>query len=69
MGMRTNYGSRDGMQVHGVEWKQYLKETSYKDEIPKFKAVLEEIGGLQGWSLADLKARFSAPLLDYIFFD
>ncbi|KAG0134130.1 hypothetical protein HOY82DRAFT_638395 [Tuber indicum] len=58
----------DGMKVHGKPWKQYLKETSYKDEIPAFKAVLAQIGKAQGWTLQDLANRFSVPLLDYLFF-
>lgn len=51
-----------------MEWKKYLKQVSYQDEIPQFKEVLGEIGVSQGWTLQDLKDRFSCPLLDYIFF-
>ncbi|PWW76071.1 hypothetical protein C7212DRAFT_194991, partial [Tuber magnatum] len=58
----------DGMKVRGTPWKQYLRETSYKDEIPAFKDVLAQIGQAQGWTLQDLKERFSVPLLDDLFF-
>lgn len=59
----------DGMTVDGKPWKQHLKEVSYQEQIPWFKSVLAEIGEQQGWTLDDLKARFSCELLDYIFFD
>ncbi|CUS13937.1 unnamed protein product [Tuber aestivum] len=58
----------DGMKVRGTPWKQYLRETSYKDEIPAFKDALAQIGQAQGWGLQDLKDRFSVPLLDDLFF-
>jgi len=64
----ANGGDREGMNVRGTPWKQYLKETSYKGEIPAFKAVLARIGEAQGWTVQDLKDRFSAPLLDDLFF-
>lgn len=56
------------MTVDGKPWKQYLKEVSYKDEIPQFLGVLEEIGEEQGFTLEDMQNRFSNPLLDDIFF-
>ena len=65
---KANGGNRDGMKVRGTPWKQYLKETSYKDEILAFKAVLARIGEAQGWTVQDLQDRFSGPLLDDIFF-
>lgn len=49
--------------------KKYLKTVAYKDEIPKFTETLTRIGAKQGWELKDIKARFSNPLLDYLFFD
>jgi hypothetical protein len=58
----------DGMTVDGIPWKQYLKEVSYKDEIPQFLSVLEEIGEEQGFTLQDMQDRFSNPLLNDIFF-
>jgi len=56
------------MNVRGTPWKRYLKETSYKGGMPAFKAVLARIGEEQGWTVQDLQERFSAPLLDDLFF-
>jgi hypothetical protein len=50
--------------MHGLPARQYLKNVAYKDEIPKFKAVLADIGTTQGWGLADIQARFSNELWD-----
>ncbi|KAH0605715.1 uncharacterized protein H6S33_004172 [Morchella sextelata] len=58
-----------GMTINGTDWKQYLKDVSYKDEIPQFLNVLGEIGAEQGWELKDLKERFSNPFLDDMFFE
>lgn len=60
--------NRDGMAAHGMDWKQYLKQVSYKDAIPQFTSVLAQIGAAQGWTLSDLKNRFSCSLLDFIYF-
>ena len=38
-------------------------------EIAEFKETLRAIGREQGWSLADLKARFSNDLFDKLLFD
>ncbi|KAA8896395.1 hypothetical protein FN846DRAFT_900289 [Sphaerosporella brunnea] len=59
----------DGLTVRGQPWRQFLKEVSYKDEIPQFMSVLQGIGAKQNFTLADLKSRFSNPLLDEVFFD
>jgi len=45
-----------------------LKTVAYKDAIPEFKTALENIGTSQGWTLADLKARFSNKLWDDLIF-
>lgn len=42
---------------------------SYKDEIKEFKAVLSKIGGQHGWTLSDIKDRFSNDLYDRLIFD
>lgn len=49
--------------------KEHLKKVAYKDEIPKFKETLARIGAMQNWTLEDIKARFSNPLLDYLYFE
>lgn len=58
----------DGMTVDGMPWRQYLKEVSFRDEIPEFMNVLESIGESQGFTVQDMQDRFSNPLLDDIFF-
>jgi hypothetical protein len=49
--------------------RQYFKEVAYKDAIPEFRNVLEEIGSSQGWELKDIKERFSNELWDELVFD
>lgn len=49
--------------------KEHLKKVAYKNEIPKFKEALTRIGAMQKWELKDIKARFSNPLLDYLYFE
>jgi hypothetical protein len=41
---------------------------AYKDAIPKFKDVLSDIGKTQGWTLAEIQARFSNKTWDKIIF-
>jgi hypothetical protein len=45
---------------------KYLKTAAYKEAIPEFKTVLADIGKGQGWSLADIQARFSNELWDEV---
>lgn len=47
----------------------YLKTVAYKDDIPNFMSALASIGKQQGWTLEDIKGRFSNPLLDSVFFE
>lgn len=47
----------------------HLKTVAYKDQIPKFTSTLAAIGAAQGWTLQDLRSRFSNPVLDKMFFD
>ncbi|KAL9019078.1 MAG: hypothetical protein Q9185_003620 [Variospora sp. 1 TL-2023] len=46
--------------------QQHMKETAYKDEIVRFKEQLAEIGSSQGWTLDELRNRFSNKLWDEI---
>ncbi|KAH8690619.1 hypothetical protein BGW36DRAFT_401032 [Talaromyces proteolyticus] len=55
-------------QVDNKPWLQYLKETSYRTEIPEFRALLERIGQQQGWTLDEMRAMFSNQVLDELFF-
>jgi hypothetical protein len=58
-----------GFQVNGMEWARKLKEVDYKDDIVEFKNTLAAIGKEHGWTLADLKQRFSNDFFDYFYFD
>ncbi|KAF2478349.1 uncharacterized protein BDR25DRAFT_330802 [Lindgomyces ingoldianus] len=53
----------------GQESWRYLKEVAYKDQIPEFKNALEEIGKQHGWTLAQLKNRYSNELWDKMIFE
>ena len=58
-----------GFEVDGQPWVRRLKEADYRDEIVEFKALLAAIGKLHGWTLADIKRRFSNDLFDSFYFD
>ena len=47
---------------------EYLKTEAYKDQIPKFKSTLAEIGEKQGWGLDDIQKRFSNKMWDYLIY-
>jgi len=55
--------------VDGKPWLDHLKEVSYKEQIKEFKAVLSKIGEKHGWTLSDIKERFSNDLYDQLIFD
>ena len=57
---------RAGLQADGVPIRQYLKQTAYKEAIAEFKSELTSIGKGQGWTLDDIKKRFSNELWDDI---
>ena len=52
----------------GQPWVKKLKHETYRDEIREFREVLAAIGREQGWTLADLKRRFSNELFDELIF-
>ncbi|KAF2093916.1 hypothetical protein NA57DRAFT_61132 [Rhizodiscina lignyota] len=56
-------------KVDGKPWVDRLKNEDYKNEIAEFLGVLEDIGKDAGWTLKDLKARFSNDYFDKVFFD
>ena len=61
-------GCRESVNMRGKPAREYLKEEAYKDAIPKFKAILADIGQQQGWDLTDLQKRFSNELWDYMIY-
>jgi len=58
-------GERD-VKLNAVEW---IKQVGYKDEIPRFMNVLSRIGETAGFTLNDLRARFSNKFMESIFWD
>ena len=56
-------------KVDGKPWAQKLKDESYKSEIQEFKGLLQQIGNQHGWTLSDLKKRFSNQFFDDFYFD
>ncbi|KXS94449.1 hypothetical protein AC578_5189 [Pseudocercospora eumusae] len=55
--------------VDGKPWFDKLKNEDYRDEIAEFKRILASVGKKHGWTLEDLKARFSNDLFDRLVFD
>ena len=55
--------------MNGMPAREYLKTVSYKDRIPEFKALLASIGQQHGWTLNDIKARFSNELWDSMIYE
>lgn len=53
----------------GLEARRYLKEVAYKEQIPQFREALREIGRVQGWTLEQLKGRYSNELWDKLVFE
>lgn len=60
---------RHDFTISGKPFTDHLKTTAYKEAIPEFKAILDQIGTQHGWTRADLKQRFSNKLYDELFFD
>lgn len=52
----------------GQDARKYMKEVAYKDQIPEFRETLGEIGQRHGWTLEQLKSRFSNELWDNMVF-
>ncbi|KAF2711582.1 hypothetical protein K504DRAFT_532151 [Pleomassaria siparia CBS 279.74] len=53
----------------GQEARNYMKEVAYKDQIPEFRNALAAVGELHGWTLEDLKKRYSNELWDKLIFE
>jgi hypothetical protein len=60
--------NRESINMRGKPAREYLKTEAYKDQIPKFKATLADIGKGQGWELADIQKRFSNEMWDYLIY-
>jgi len=58
----------DLLTVNNGSWRTYMKEVAYKDAIPEFLNIVEDIGSAQNWTLEATQSRFSCQLLDDIIF-
>lgn len=54
--------------LDGKPWAEKMKK-DYGEDISEFKTVLAGIGRAHGWTMADLKERFSNDVLDDFYFD
>lgn len=57
---------REKINMRNKPALEYLKTEAYKDQIPKFKSVLADMGKQQGWGLGDIQKRFSNEMWDYL---
>jgi hypothetical protein len=55
-------------KVDGKDWAEVLRDEAYRAEIIEFKETMAAIGRGHGWSLGDLKTRFSNDFFDWFFF-
>lgn len=53
----------------GIEARKYMKEVAYKEQIPQFRNALADIGKKHGWTLDQLKNRYSNELWDKLVFE
>lgn len=58
----------DGLKIKGLDAREYLRTVAYKDQIKQFKEIAGEIGTAQGWTLEEMKARFSNEMSDKLIF-
>jgi len=57
-----------GLKFGGMDAREYLREVAYKDQIASFKDIAGEIGKVQGWTLEEMRKRFSNELFDQMIF-
>jgi len=56
-----------GLTFRGRPVIEYLKQVAYVDRLPEFRAALAAVAAAGGYTLADVRARFSNALLDDVF--
>ena len=54
--------------VNGEDWLTKLKRDSYAGQIKEFRSGLTKIGEKDGWSVEEMRKRFSNEVLDELFF-
>jgi len=58
-----------GLNFDGKDAITYAKTVAYKDRIPEFVKTLKKVGKEKGFTWDEMKARYSNPLLDKLFFE
>jgi hypothetical protein len=70
LNVRTHWAKEwEGIRFRGMEAKHYMKEVAFASQIKEFKEALAEIGKGQGWTLDEIRGRFSNQLWDKIIFE
>jgi hypothetical protein len=59
----------DGVKIRGLDARTFLKDHAFKDQIKLFKDIAGEIGAVQGWTLEEMKKRFSNQFFDKMIFE
>ena len=59
---------RVAYNVDGRPWLDKVKNEDFKEEFAEFMEILTAIGKEHGWTLPELKARFSDDLFDKLLF-
>lgn len=69
LAIRTHWGKEwHGLQFNGMDANAFVKDT-YREAIPQFKDQLAGIADAGGYTLDDMRQRFSNSLWDDIFFN
>ncbi|KAF2403163.1 FAD-binding domain-containing protein [Trichodelitschia bisporula] len=58
----------DGLTFKGVDARTYLRDVAMKEQIAVWKTAAAEIGAVQGWTVDEMRARFSNQLWDELMF-
>lgn len=59
----------DGLKIKGLDARTYLKEHAFKEQVKSFKEISGEIGAEQGWTVEEMRKRFSNELFDKMIFE
>ncbi|MBL7813928.1 MAG: FAD-binding oxidoreductase [Saprospiraceae bacterium] len=59
----------EGLKIRNMDIVDYLKNVAYKDQLSKFKKIIQMIAQEQDFTLSDLQNRFSNPLIDNLLED
>ena len=56
-----------GLSLRGNPIEDYLPTVAYQPRLPEFRQGLLSVAGAGNYTLSDMQARFSNPLLDKLF--